>query len=143
MLHSAAGNATGIPQAILDAKAEEVRQRQEIKDALEVILFLSLFPFQRSDSNPRAHHCPEHAGMHEGGLTRLLQWQMRRCSPAPFCEPSLASELRSLKVPGHLCVIAWFFCRGRCCQRGFCSGILHVVFAMQSNANTRDSSYQR
>ncbi len=36
MLHSAAGNATGIPQAILDAKAEEVRQRQEVKDALEV-----------------------------------------------------------------------------------------------------------
>lgn len=38
MLHSAASNETGIPQAILDLKQEELRQRQQIKDAFEVAL---------------------------------------------------------------------------------------------------------
>lgn len=34
MLASAAGNDSGIPQAILDAKAEEVRKRKEVQDAI-------------------------------------------------------------------------------------------------------------
>eukprot|EP00208_Stichococcus_sp_RCC1054_P004912 CAMPEP_0206144030 /NCGR_PEP_ID=MMETSP1473-20131121/22765_1 /ASSEMBLY_ACC=CAM_ASM_001109 /TAXON_ID=1461547 /ORGANISM="Stichococcus sp, Strain RCC1054" /LENGTH=484 /DNA_ID=CAMNT_0053539703 /DNA_START=131 /DNA_END=1589 /DNA_ORIENTATION=+ len=38
MLHSAASNETGIPQAILDLKQEELRQRQQIKDAFEARL---------------------------------------------------------------------------------------------------------
>lgn len=38
MLHSAAGNASGIPQPILDAKAEEVRQRELVQKELEVRL---------------------------------------------------------------------------------------------------------
>jgi hypothetical protein len=36
MLASAAGNDSGIPQAILDAKAEEVRKRKEVQDAITV-----------------------------------------------------------------------------------------------------------
>ena len=36
MLDSAAGNESGIPQAILDAKAEEVRKRKEVQDAISV-----------------------------------------------------------------------------------------------------------
>ena len=38
MLASAAGNDSGIPQAILDAKAEEVRKRKEVQDAITVRL---------------------------------------------------------------------------------------------------------
>lgn len=46
MLHSAAGNASGIPQPILDAKQEEVRQREIVQKELEVdsIPFLSDSP---------------------------------------------------------------------------------------------------
>lgn len=36
MLASAASNDSGIPQAILDAKAEEVRKRKEVQDAITV-----------------------------------------------------------------------------------------------------------
>ena len=38
MLASAAANDSGIPQAILDAKAEEVRKRKEVQDAITVSL---------------------------------------------------------------------------------------------------------
>ncbi len=36
MLASAASNDSGIPQPILDAKAEEVRKRKEVQDAITV-----------------------------------------------------------------------------------------------------------
>lgn len=39
MLASAASNDSGIPQAILDAKAEEVRKRKEVQDAITVSAF--------------------------------------------------------------------------------------------------------
>lgn len=37
---SAAGNPSGIPQQILDEKAEELRKKKEIQDAINVIFLL-------------------------------------------------------------------------------------------------------
>lgn len=36
LLHSASGNASGIPQTILDEKAAELRKKKEMQDAINV-----------------------------------------------------------------------------------------------------------
>ena len=41
LLHSACGNASGIPQMILDEKAEELRKKKEMQDAINVWLVSS------------------------------------------------------------------------------------------------------
>lgn len=61
MLASAAANDSGIPQAILDAKAEEVRKRKEVQDAITVSLFPVSFPYPVLLLHIQLHGIPREA----------------------------------------------------------------------------------
>lgn len=43
LLHSASGNASGIPQTILDEKAAELRKKKEMQDAINVRISRPLY----------------------------------------------------------------------------------------------------
>ena len=94
LLHSASGNASGIPQMILDEKAEELRKKKEMQDAINVrLLHCSAIAILPPPEKRSLYVCVtplSWASMHGGpqlytvGMLHAMHTYAISLMPAPF-----------------------------------------------------------